>query len=82
MGAPVRVKRKPPGDRRAAVMEAQPGAAIAFEHITTHEPAGQVIWRPRFDAKLSSAIDSLLELEELGIPVARRFRHRLEEYVP
>ena len=49
---------------------------------TTCPPAGQVIWRPRFDAKLSSAIDSLLELEELGIPVARRFRHRLEEYVP
>ena len=44
---------------------------------------GRQRWpRVPFNWRLSSTLDQLLELEELGLPIARRFRHELERHVP
>lgn len=49
-------------------------------HNTTARGIIQI--RPQFSQPLSSAIDLLVDLEELGSPIARSLRAQLERYIP
>lgn len=50
-------------------------------NFTTVHGAAKIPSR-RFNPRLSNAIDLLIDLEELGSPIARRLRGQLERYIP